>query len=207
MTAHARIAHMPITDWTPLHRPINYVEFAGVRTPGMAEVVGASSPRKWEKVESVGWSGAFLKYHGLELSSFSVHVRLYTRAEWLAWHRFAPLVHRVPLGRFQKPIDVWHPLLEMLGIHSVVVEDVTQATQNEDVWEIEIKLIEYRSPHVALAAARGSQATPDDPIEADIEAQRKWNESIGAEIERAAAARSLDPAHSIGDQLWSLVGG
>lgn len=190
MTALARKPTMQPTIWSPFVEPQNYVEFAGYATPGIAEVVGASSPRKWEKRESVGWSGAFLVYQGLELSSFSVVVRLYDDADFVLWHEFAPVVQRVPLGRFQKPVDIAHPQLAMLGIHSVVVEDVTQATQTEDgVWEIEIKLIEYRSPHIALAQAKGSQATPNDPIDARIDDAVKQIESVGASIERAAARR------------------
>lgn len=171
--------------WCPLTEPIDYVTFAGHRTPGVAEITGAGTPRRWDERESYGFSGAFVVYHGQNLSHFSVNVRLITEQDWLDWYTFKPIVDRVPLGKLQRPFDIVHPLLGMLGIHSAVVEDVGQALQVEDgIWQIEIKCIEYRSPRYALAAAQGAQATPDDPEAARVEEQWRQVHALGDELER-----------------------
>ena len=173
------------TPWNPLAQPTNKVDFAGHVTPGIAEVVGASSPRRWDERESYGWSGAFIVYHGVNLSHFSVKIRLITRQDWADWYAFKPIVDRVPLGTLQRPVDISHPYLDLLGIHSVVVDDVTQPDQVEHgIFEIEIKLIEYRSPRMALAAARGSQATPDDPEDQRVADITAMKESAAQEVER-----------------------
>jgi hypothetical protein len=172
--------------WNPLKEPIDWVDFAGQSTPGMATVVGASAPRRWEEVESMGWSGSWLKYKGQGLAHFSVQVRLYTVDDWEGWFRFKPTIDRMPLGKYQRPVDITHPLLGLLGITSCVIEDVTQAEPIDDtgIWQIEIKCIEYRSPRLALAAAKGSKATPDDPEDAIIDELRAQNESYAQELER-----------------------
>ena len=180
-------------DWDPLRKPINRVTFAGMPTPGVATISGAGTPRRWDERESYGWSGAYIVYHGLNLSHFSVRVRLYTEQHWRDWHAFQPLVQRQPLGKRQFPIDVAHPILVMLGIHSVVVEDVLQPDQVEDgVWEIEIKLIEYRSPRLALAAAEATKAEAADPEDAIIHNIRQQVEAVGKErddYERGVSGR------------------
>lgn len=169
--------------WNPITEPQDWVSFAGQRTPGYAEVRGAGTPRKLDERESVGLSGAYVVYMGLRLSRFSVLIRLLTPEDWEAWDAFKPLVQKVPLGKRQRPLDISHPLLADCGIHSAIVEDVLQADQVEDsIWQIEIKLLEYRSPRVAMAAAQGSQAEPADPEDAEIEENRQQIEALGQEL-------------------------
>jgi hypothetical protein len=170
-------------SFNPITEPIDTVDFAGQKTPGLAEIRGAGTPRRWDEAESVGFSGAFLTYHGQKLSHFSVVLRLMTTADFAAWDAFYPLVKKVPLGKRQKPLDITHPITANLGISSVVVEDVLQPEQVEDgIWQVEIQLIEYRSPRLALAAAQGSQADPADPEDAIIEENRRQIDALGQEL-------------------------
>lgn len=161
-------------SWNPLTQSQDFVTLGGRRTPGLAEVVGAGSPRRWDERESYGVAGALVVYYGLKLSHFSVLVRLITDQDWLDWYAFKPLVDKKPLGRRQGPLDIAHPITAGCGIHSVVVEDVLQPDQIEDgIWQVEIKLIEYRAPVSALAKAEGAEATPADPEDAIIEEDRR----------------------------------
>lgn len=168
--------------WNPITEPWDFVDFAGQTTPGIAEVVGASTPRRWDERESYGLSGALVVYHGLKLARFSVLIRLYTQQHWDDWYGFKPLVDKVPIGRRQGPLDITHPLLQQLGIRSVVVEEVVQPTQVEDgVWEIEVKLIEYRRPVLSLAKADGAKATPADPEDAEIAENKAQLDALALE--------------------------
>lgn len=168
--------------WSPLSEPQDWVDFAGRASPGIAEIVGASNPRRLDERESYGLSGALVIYHGLKLAHFSVMLRLYTDQDWSDWYAFKPLVDRKPLGRRQGPLDLTHPILAGLDIKSALVEDVTQPSQIDDgVWEIEIKLIEYRRPNTALAKADGAQATPADPEDAEIAEDRAQAEALANE--------------------------
>jgi hypothetical protein len=160
--------------WNPLDEPQDWVDFGGQITPGIAEIVGAGTPRRWDERDSYGVAGALVVYHGLKLSHFSVKLRLVTTQDWEDWYAFKPFVDKVPVGKRQGPIDITHPLLQQAGIRSVVVEDVLQPVQVEDgIWEIEIQLIEYRKPRLSLSKPEGAKATPADPEDADLAANRE----------------------------------
>lgn len=159
-------------SWNPLDEPIDWIVLGGVRSPGLADVVGANSPRKWDERGGYGLSGAIVWFHGLGLSHFSVRFRLYTDQDWEEWREFfLPLVAKPPLGKRPKALDIWHPLLQDLGIRAVVVEDVLQPEQtNDGEWTAEIKFIEFRRPKFGMGKPDAAEATPADPVEQEIEA-------------------------------------
>lgn len=158
--------------WNPLDEPQDWVDFAGQQTPGLADVVGAGTPRSWDERDSYAVAGAFLVYHGKKLSHFSVRVRLYTTQDWDDWWAFLPFINKLPRrGRPAQAIDITHPLLAALNIRAVVVEDILQPEQTADgEWTIEIKLIEFRAPVISVAKADAAKATPADPEDAEVAA-------------------------------------
>jgi len=159
------------------------VLFAGQATPGIATVEGLGTPRRWEERESVGLSGALVYFHGLKLAHFSVRVQLFSEQDWQDWYAFKPLVDKPPIGKRQRPLDIVHPLTEGANIKAVVVEDVLHPEQVDDgVWELSIKLIEYRKPHLVLAKAEGAKATPADPEDAEIEANSRELQALADEV-------------------------
>lgn len=157
-------------SWNPLKEPVDYAIIAGKRTPGICDIVGASSPRKWDERDGYGLSGATLWFKGVGLAHFSIKLRLYTDQDWEDWYAFKPLVERPPLGKWPKSKDIHHPLLVDLGIKSIVIEDLLQAERTDDSgeWTQEIKAIEFRTPKFTLAKPDGSAATPADPVEQEI---------------------------------------
>ncbi len=155
--------------WDPLAQPVDYILLAGEKSPGLADVRMADSPRRWDERNGYGLSGATVVYRGAGLSHFSVFLRLYSQTDWANWHDWKRLVDKPPVGKRPRAQDIWHPLLEDLEIKSVVVEDVLQADQTDDgEWTIEIKFIQFRRPVFALAKPEASTATPADPVEAQI---------------------------------------
>ena len=82
--------------WDPITQPVDYVLLAGQRSPGIATVEGASSPRAWDQRRGYGLSGATVVFRGLRLAQFKVFVRLCTEADWQAWEAWRPLVARPP---------------------------------------------------------------------------------------------------------------
>lgn len=161
-------------EWNPYDKPVDYVLVAGKRTPGLAEVLGADTPRRWDEREAYGLAGALVVYHGVKLSHFRIVLRLLTPQDWLDWHKFRPLVAKAPIGQRQRALDVQHPLLDEVGIRSAVVENMHSPEQTGDgEWTITLDMIEYRTPKVALAKPDGAAATPVDPYDAIIDQQSK----------------------------------
>ena len=160
--------------WNPISAPCDYIKLAGKRSPGLADVVGASSPRMWDKRQGYALSGTFSVFHGCDLAEFSVRLRLYSVADWDAWHAWKPLVDKLPTARGGNGpdsgcLDIWHPLLEDLGIKQVGVAKVKQPDQTDNgEWTIEIEFIEFRHPKVTLAKPESAAATPVDPIEEQV---------------------------------------
>lgn len=147
----------------------DYILLSGKRSPGLAEIVGAGTPRNWDKRKGYGLMGATTVFHGMDLAEFSVKLRLYTRQDFADWAAWKPLVDKPPVGTLPRSLDITHPLLEQLDIKSVVVQDVSQPEQTDDgEWTIEIKLLQWRQPVVRLAKPEGSTAAPVDPVEQEI---------------------------------------
>lgn len=171
----------------PLDHPQDYVLLGGQRTPGLCEIIGASSPRNWDELSGDGWGGGILLYKGIKLSHFSIRLYLYESAEggddhddWGDWYRFRPLVQRGPIATRPQALDCVHPILNDLGITSCVVEDLRAPDQVEPgVWMIEIMCIEYRKLKADSTAATSAEATQQDALGAEV-AKTK------AEIDKAA---------------------
>lgn len=155
--------------WDPLSQPVDYIKLGGQKSPGLAEVLGATSPRKWDERGGYGLSGSTVVFRGVGLCKFSVKLKLYTEEDWADWAAWKPLVDKPPLGTRARAQDIWHPLLEQLGVAAAVVEEVSQPEQtNDGEWTVSIKFIEFRRPKVALAKPDGAKATPADPIDTNV---------------------------------------
>jgi hypothetical protein len=163
-----------VPAFNPLTAPCDYILLSGLKSPGIAEVIGASSPRNWDIREGFGLSGAFLVYKGRGLAKFSVRLTFTESEHWTLWEAWKPLVMNLPRKRFSQgkdsgALDIWHPILEDLGIAAVAVEEVLQPTAGDTGdWSVEIKFIEFRRPKIALAKPDGAQATPGDPVEDQV---------------------------------------
>ncbi len=162
-------------SFDPLRRPINEVYLDDRLVPGIVEIKGLAAPRDWEERQSFGMMGARLRYKGQKLSHFALAVGLYTQEHWDDWLEFGPLVRRPPppdrsqlaaitsipsLYRVMRtqapPLSIRHPLIEEYRIRQVVVEDVTAPAEDEQgVWRLEIKLIQYQQPQRVLSTSGG----------------------------------------------------
>lgn len=158
-----------MSAWNPIQEPTDRCLLGGYPTPGLCEVSGASSPRKWDEQAGYAMTGAILIYRGIGLSHFTMRFKLYTTEHWLQWSEIRPILLRPPLGTRARALDVDHPVLNEVGITHLVIEDVSAPEQVEDgVWSIEAKCIEYRRYKQALSKPDAAAATPVDPLEVEI---------------------------------------
>ena len=124
----------------------------------------------WDERRGYALSGARVVYRGIGLARPVVTLRLLTEQDFADWHDWRDLVQRAPIGTRARALDIWHPILEDLGIVSVVVEDVAQPIQVADgEWNIAIKFIEYRRPVFTLETIGSAATGPADPVDVLIE--------------------------------------
>lgn len=165
--------------WDPITSPVDYVLLNEKKTPGIAEVIGAGSPRKLKKLEGYALSGGFVLFRGNQLAEFSVDLRLYSAQDWADWYAFKPLVDKVPVGERAKALSIWHPHLEDLGISAVLVSDVLQPKQTGNgEWTITIKFCEWRAPKRTLGKPDAAKQAPIDPIDEKIKALTNQFEAL-----------------------------
>ena len=147
--------------FNPVTEPIDYVLLANRRSPGLATLSNVTSPRRWDERKGYALSGARVVFRGIGLARPILTLRLFTSEDFEAWHEWSPLVQRPPVGERSRAQDIWHPILEDLGITKVVVEDVGQPRQTADgEWSIEIKFIEFRRPVPTLETIGSSEERP-----------------------------------------------
>lgn len=176
--------------FAPFSNPIDKITIKGQECPGLAEIVGGSTPRKWEQRKGFGMSGAWLKFLGRDLAKFSIVIRLTTDQDLADWATFyaailkPPATRRAPEAR--QGLDVSHPVLDLLDIRMFVPEDVTQPTQVEDgLWQVEIKAIEYRGrPKMQLATVDGSATNAtENPRAAEARRLNAENQRLARELQ------------------------
>lgn len=157
--------------FNPITEPVDYILLANRRSPGIAVLSNVTSPRRWDERRGYGLSGARVVFRGIGLARPIVTLRLLTEADFDAWHDWRSIVQRPPTGeRGRLALDIWHPILEDLGITKVVIEDVLQPKQVADgEWNIDIKMIEFRLPTPSLITAESANERPTDPGDLTIE--------------------------------------
>ena len=157
--------------WNPIEQPTDKLLLSGMPSPGVCEILGASSPRNWNEQSGPGWSGGLLVYQGIKLCHFTALFNLYELSHWDEWQLFRPLVMRPPLGSRPRTHTIWHPLLAEVNIHACVVEDVRAPQQIGDgQWVVDVAFIETRLPkHGAPIKPTAADAKPVDPYEQEIE--------------------------------------
>jgi hypothetical protein len=168
----------------------DFILLGGVKSPGLCDVSGAASTRKWEQRPGFGMSGATSVYLGTTLAEFSIKFRLYGEPhgpsgpdpDWQQWNVFeATVLMRPPAGKQPKALVIWHPVLERLKIASVGVTEVGQPYQDDKgEWTIEVKFIEFRRPKITLAKPEAAKASPQ-PDFADV-----MTNALIAQVQEAA---------------------
>lgn len=174
-----------------------YIVLGPYRSPGVATVKGATSPRTWNTPQGFGVDGSTATFIGTKLAKFDVEIKLWLPEQFIAWDLFAALALAKPAsfgpGTAKTPVaalgamGVQHPLINgpPLNIKEVVVEDVTQFDQSDTgLWTCTIKLLEYKKPIprfarpiAAIPAVAVPQPTAQDAGE--IEMQILVDEATG----------------------------
>ena len=148
----------------PLDNPDvwSHIVVAGVPSPGLCAISGAERKWKWEKKEAKGKSGASVTGGNKELAEPSFTLDLWRRGavDHIAdWETFRPVLG-TPDPNNPVALDVYHPALEAGEIRSVVVQEIGPLVhKGKGLWQVTVKLLEYRKPEVQSGTPGGSKAT------------------------------------------------
>lgn len=149
----------------------DYILLAGQKSPGLAEVSGASSDFSY-KIQSPPFAtGARMIFMKRELSKFTVKLSLYTLEELQELETWRKVIDTPPKSRNTSGgLSISHPQLDALGITACVVESVSQLEPIDDGgWAITIKFIEWRGlPKQTLAKVEAAKDKPLTPREKEI---------------------------------------
>jgi hypothetical protein len=146
----------------------DFIVLGGFRSPGLAVVKGAGSPRKWDVRAGYAFTGATVIYTGTDLAKFEVDIFAWEPDHFAAWEVFARAVLSPPVKAAPSySLAIEHPALNNppLSILQVVVEDVTQWAQEADgggLFARTIKLLQYRAPVPVLV--KPAQGPPGSPV-------------------------------------------
>lgn len=168
---------------------LNYVTVNGVASPGRARIQGAGAEYNWEIRQGYGLSGATVVFRGRALSAPTLYIDMWTPDHFVEWEVFKKLLEPPkPLG-MPLALGISHPLLDDLGISSLVVKKRGQIEINPNgIWTAPIELLEYRKPIPRIVKPRGAVPAADAgaspaKTEADkalVEAQKAYNEAKAA---------------------------
>lgn len=135
--------------------------------PGIVSELAGMNPRKWDKRDGTGQSGATIVYSGDGLAAFSAKLQIGWRSRYLpspreqyqAWDEAKALL-KPPTEKNPQGLDIFHPNLAMLPVQitSVVVEDVIGPKfVAPGIAEWEIKFLQNRQAKPAGAKSSGSK--------------------------------------------------
>jgi hypothetical protein len=174
----------------PISDPQAYdvVKIDGVENPGVIAqggITGFTRPTEWDIKKGKGTKGGTATLSQLPPAKGSIKFLLWSPFHVDAWD----LIYRKrflydPTKKTVNAVDIYHPALATVGIHSVVTESIgPPVPEGKGLWSITVELLEYLpSPKkTATSTPSGSsggggnggdstKGQPDDPI---ADAQQK----------------------------------
>lgn len=175
--------------------PIEYPEqwdrvvVGGVTSPGKAEVGEFKRAHEWDVKKGKGTLGATTTFVGRPPAKGTVTFELWTIQHFIDWETFRKALLYDPTKQNVQAVEIYHPSLADIGIHSVVTENVGNAIKaGKGKWTIAVEFLEYfpapkksavSTPSGSTTTTSGSTpGTQPDPI---ADAQQKEIAALLAE--------------------------
>lgn len=170
-------------DYAELWR---YLYLNQLQVPGLVADCAGSNPRKWDKQDGKGQSGATVVYNGDGLAEFSATIQLGWRGpdlptpqqQFADWDAFKPLL-KPPTEKNPQSISIYYPNLMLLPVPvvAVVVLDVVgPKVIAPNVWQFEIKFRQFREAKKAGAKGGGAKANEGGGTSSDDAADEMLND-------------------------------
>ena len=182
----------PITD----SQDYDVIVVAGVTSPGIVKLSGFKRPHEWDVKKGKGSFGSTTTFVGRPPAKGTLTFQVWLASQFDDWDDFVPLFNYDPTKKTVNAVEVYHPLLADIDIHSVVTENIS-AWENDGkgLWTRTVDLLEYfPAPKVnATATPKGADANakPNDPYNTQsLDALDKQATALKDKINEAKDATS-----------------
>lgn len=91
--------------------------------PGLP-TVDVKVTRKIDVQKNEGEDGATLKDVGYQPAEVSITIRMWLREQWEELQRRLAEVHPRRPGGSRQPVDIWHPMAQLLGVRQIYVTEI-----------------------------------------------------------------------------------
>lgn len=134
----------------PFSAPQDYdfVKIDGVENPGIIAPKGISGFKReteWDVKKGKGTKGGTATLSQLPPAKGSIKFLLYSKFHCEAWDQIYRARFKFdPTKKTKNAVDIYHPALAKLDIHSVVTESIGPETpEGLGIWSITVELLEY----------------------------------------------------------------
>jgi hypothetical protein len=172
----------------PYVTPVDYFTLGGLKSPGVARIVGAGSRRKVDVRGAYGISASVAVW--LEVAEFKAEIDLAEAQDWIDWKDWKTSALREIRPGKPRPgsdfaTDIWHPFLVDFDIKAVIVKSVSQPELVDEtgLYRITIEFIEYRKMSVSLSKPTAAkQREVKDATARQIEANTATIEDLSRQL-------------------------
>jgi hypothetical protein len=172
---------MPTVVSNPIDFPEDYdiVQVDGEENPGIIAPGGISGFKReteWDVKKGKGTKGGTTTLSQLPPAKGSIKFLLWTNFHFFQWDTsFRSKFKYDPAKKTKNAVDIYHPILDGVGVHSVVTESIGAVTyEGKGLWSITVELLEYlpAPPQSITSTPNGSTSNgkanasgkSDDPI-------------------------------------------
>lgn len=153
----------------PIRNPDAYdaITINGVPFSGVVKIEGAGDPRKWDKVQGQGQTGAAMKFVGDDLSDFTIRFFLWEPKHFDDYDaNIKPLLVKPKPKAKPKPLEIDTPILAACDIRRCVVVNPLQleVTDETGLYCYPVQMSKYKAPKpIQVLKAGGDGKGPDKP--------------------------------------------
>lgn len=172
--------------FNPMSTPVDAITLGGLKSPGIAKVIGAGSRRKVDVRTAYGISATVAVW--LEVAEFKVEILLVTDADWAAWHTWrAAVLREIRANRRNRAgdfaVDIGHPFLAMFDIKAVIVKSISQPEETDpNLYKVTIEFIEYRKITMSLSKPEGAKQKPKDGTDLLLDSNSTYIKALNNEL-------------------------
>jgi hypothetical protein len=152
----------------------DYVRVAGQLSPWICDVRQFKRKWDWDEKHPKGSKNSYLTFTGNHLARGSIEFWLlcgpdpnnlgFNYAHLAQWYRFSQLFKYDPTKTIAQPVDIYHPSLAMIGLTSIVCEDIHNPVRRSiGLYSVEVSLIEYGPPPPVSVVSTPLTSAPNSP--------------------------------------------